>query len=73
MDTQGIVATVGTILLFALIAFLVGWLKKKGSIEFKTPPYVPRSPQDFNNDLWRRASAPGRTPGNGPMGIRLPR
>ena len=45
MDTQGIIATVGTILLFALIAFLVGWMQKKGILgtDYEAPP---RPPQD---------------------------
>ena len=40
MNTQGIIATVGTILLFALIAFLVGWLQRKGILGtgYEVPP-----------------------------------
>ena len=49
-DKKGVIATVGSILLFALIAFLVLWLKKKGFIEFYAPTEEPRS---FMNDPQR--------------------
>lgn len=46
MDTQGIIATVGTILLFGLIAFLVGWLQRKGILG--TDYERPRHPDYVN-------------------------
>jgi hypothetical protein len=46
MDTEGIIVTVGTILLFAAIAILVVWLNKKGILK---PHNCPRSMMD---DPW---------------------